>query len=270
MSSILGQALFTVCRKNLISSLRGEYVDFIVSRFTFTIFTIVTALVLYRLKGNQVSSSFIQSTGHNNYLGFIVIGTALYGTTHGILLNVSRTLMTERREGTLEAVLLIPFSRWQFYGGNQLFQFMLTGLDFMLAFFMAALLGVRFHYNLPGVIASLVQIFITLYGLALLISLLMITLKDTFFIQNTIIPVILLIGGYLFPVEVLPVPFKILSEIIPVYKGVYMFRDAVLIGQSIPINREYFLSLVPGLIFLMLGFLMLSNIERKAMENYLS
>jgi ABC-2 type transport system permease protein len=262
--------LFSVCRKNLISSLRGEYVDFIVSRFTFTIFTIATALVLYRLKGNQVSSVFMQSTGHSDYLGFIVIGTALYGTTHGILLNVSRTLMTERREGTLEAVLLIPFSRWKYYGGNQLHQLMLTGLDFVLAVLLASLLGVRFQYNFPGVCAALIQLFLTLYGLALLISLLMISLKDTFFIQNTIIPIILLIGGFLFPVEVLPVPFRILSEIIPVYKGVHMVRESVLLGKSVPLDMVYFYSLIPGVLFLILGFILLPTIERKALEEYLS
>lgn len=262
--------LFSVCRKNLISSLRGEYIDFIISRFTFTLFTIATALVLYRLKGNQVSTSFLQSTGHGDYLGFVIIGTALYGTTHGILLNVSRTLMTERREGTLEAVLIIPFARWKYYGGNQLHQLMLTGLDILLAFFLASVLGVRFNCNVSGLLASLVPLFITLYGLALLISLLMIALKDTFFIQNTIIPIVLLIGGFLFPVEVLPVPLRILSEIIPVYKGVYMVRNSTLLGESVPFDLMYLQSLIPGIVFLVLGFLLLPYIERKALEEYLS
>ena len=262
--------LLSVCRKNFVSSLRGEYIDFVISRFIFTLLTMATALVLYKLKGGQVSTAFLNSTGHTDYLGFMVIGTALYGTTHGILLNVSRTLMTERREGTLEAVLIIPFSRWQYYGGNQLHQLTLTGMDVLLAVLLASILGVEFQSNFLGTVMALIQLFITLYGLALLISLLMISLKDTFFIQNTIIPIILLTGGYLFPVEVLPPYLRIFSEIIPVYKGVYMVRASVLQGQSVGLDWYYLQSLIPGVIFLFTGFLLLPLIERKALEEYLS
>jgi len=77
----------------------------------------------------------------------MIVGTALYGTTLGIILNVSRTLMTERREGTLEAVLIIPFSRFQYYSGNQLHQLLLTFLDAILAIILAAILGVSFNFS---------------------------------------------------------------------------------------------------------------------------
>lgn len=262
--------LLSVCRKNLTSSLRGEYIDFIVSRFTFTLFTMASALVLFHMKGGSVSTSFLKATGHGDYIGYMIAGTALYGTTHGILLNVSRTLMTERREGTLESVLIIPFPRWQYYGGNQLHQLMLTGLDILLALIIAIPLGVHFKVSLPGLIMALFQFFVTLYGLALIISLVMITLRDTFFIQNTIIPIILMIGGYLFPVDVLPFPLKALASIIPVHSGVEMFRGAVLRGVAAPPDLTYILALLPGALFLTGGYLLLPHIERKALENYLS
>ena len=262
--------MFSVCRKNIISSLRGEYVDFVISRFTFTLFTMATAVVLFKIQAGNVSSMFIGVTGNADYLGFMIVGTALYGTTHGILLNVSRTLMTERREGTLEAVLIIPFSRWVYYGGNQLYQLILTAFDTLLAIVLASVLGINFHVNLLNTAASLFQLFITLYGLALLVSLLMISLRDTFFIQNTIIPIVLLTGGYLFPVEALPVPLKVFARFVPVHKGVYGIREAVLQGIPFVPDPEYFISLVPGFVFLAAGFLLLPRIERKAIENYLS
>ncbi|MBI9103080.1 MAG: ABC transporter permease [Spirochaetales bacterium] len=262
--------LFSVCRKNLISSLRGEYVDFIISRFTFTFFTMATGFVLYKLGGGRVSQVFQESTGGNNYLGFMVVGTALYGTTHGILLNVSRTLMTERREGTLDSILMIPFSRWQYYGGNQLNQIILTSLDIILACVLSLILGVQFDLNAAGLAAGFFQFFITLYGLALLLSLLMISLKDTFFIQNTIIPIILLIGGYIFPIEVLPGFLRFLSEIVPIHYGVFLIRSAVLEGGGVVGWAPYLKSLIPGLIFLCMGFGLLPVIERKALEEYLS
>lgn len=232
--------LFHVCRKNFLSSLRGEYVDFVISRFTFTLFAMATALVLYRLNGRTVTEGFAAAAGSDDYLGFMVVGTALYGTTHGILLNVSRTLMTERREGTLEAVLMIPFARWKYYGGNQLHQLILTSLDAVLALILALILGVRFHFNILNIALGLVQLFTTLYGIALLVSLLMITLKDTFFIQNTIIPLILIIGGYLFPVSVLPAPLAMAAKAVPLHRGVEMVREGVLRGyRSILISNTF-------------------------------
>ena len=262
--------LLQVCRKNFISSLRGEYIDFIISRFTFTLFAMATALVLFRLNNGNVTAGFLKATGSSDYLGFMIVGTALYGTTHGILLNVSRTLMTERREGTLEAILMIPFSRLQYYGGNQLHQLFLTSLDLILAIFLSLILGVSFNLSLMTISAGFLQLFITLYGISLVISLIMITLKDTFFIQNTIIPVILIIGAYLFPIEVLPFPLKILSRILPIHFGVEMIRDGVLNGIDFHFSSEYFIKLIPGLFLMICGYFLLPFIERRALEDYLS
>lgn len=262
--------LLDVCRKNLVSSLRGEYVDFLISRFTFTIFSMATAFVLYRLNNSMVTADFLLASGSSDYLGFMIVGTALFGSTQGILLNVSRTLMTERREGTLEAVLLIPFPRWQYYGGNQLHQFMLTALDVLLALILSIVLGVSLHFNLPMILAGAVQLYITLYGLALIISLVMIILKDTFFIQNTIIPIILIVGGYLFPIHVLPGPLRILAGLLSIYRGVTMVRDGVLSGKEFQFTSSYLISLIPGILLLAVGFLLLPYIERRALENYLS
>ena len=262
--------ILSIIKKNLISSLRGEYIDFIISRFTFTIFTIAIATILYKLNNNQVSNSFLQATNGKDYLGFMIVGTALYGTTQGILLNVSRTLMTERREGTLESILLIPFSRLQYYCGNQLFQLSLTFLDIVIAIAVALMLDVSFQINHISVIAGFIQILTTLFGIALLTSLLMISLRDTFFIQNTIIPIILMIGGYIFPITVLPKPLRLLSEIIPLYKGVNLVRSGVLENFVFIPNKTYLFSLFPGFIAILLGFILLPYIERKAIENYLS
>jgi ABC-2 type transport system permease protein len=262
--------ILSVWKKNLISSLRGEYIDFVISRFTFTIFSMATALVLFRLNKGIVSDNFIQASGSSDYLGYLIVGTALYGTTLGILLNVSRTLMTERREGTLESVLMIPFSRWQYYGGNQLHQLMLSVLDALLAAILGLFLGVHFQIAVTMLLAGLIQMFITLYGISLIISLIMIILKDTFFIQNSIIPVILMIGAYLFPINVLPLPLKIMAHILPIHQGVQMVRDGVLNGVPFELSSDYLVSLIPGLFLLIFGYSLLPYIERRTLEDYLS
>lgn len=262
--------LFEVCRKNLISTLRGEYIDFLISRLTFTIISLATGYILFNLNSSSVTNDFIESTGSADYLGFLVIGTALFSTTTGILLNVSRTLMTERREGTLESVLIIPFKRWQYYGGSQLHQFILTGLDAVLAIILASFLGVRFNLNLFSFILGSTQFLITLYGIALITCLIMIYFKDTFFIQNTLLPIILIIGGFLFPVDNLPAPLFTISKFLPISKGLDLIRQGTLLGRYPQLNLELLISFIPGVTLLITGYSLLPTIERRALEDYLS
>lgn len=262
--------LLDVCRKNLISALRGEYLDFLISRLTFTIISFATGYILFNLNNGYVTENFIRSTGSNNYLGFLIIGTALFSTTTGILLNVSRTLMTERREGTLESVLIIPFKRWQYYGGSQLHQFILTGLDLILAIILATTIGVKFNINFPSLLIGVIQFLTTLYGIALITCIAMIYFKDTFFIQNTLLPIVLIIGGYLFPVESLPSPLLTISKVLPINSGIDLIRKGTLLGLPPQINKELILSFAPGLILLIIGYILLPAIERRALEDYLS
>lgn len=262
--------ILEVCRKNFISSLRGEYVDFLIGRITFTIISMATAYILYNLNSGNVSQGFIQATGSSNYLGYMVVGTALYSTTHGILLNVARTLMTERREGTLESVLLIPFQRWKYYSGNQLHQLMVSSLDLILALIIGTMLGVKLNLNITTVTVGLLLFFSSLYGLAMIISLVMIYFKDTFFIQNTLIPIVLVIGGYLFPIDVLPIPLKVLSDLLPIHIALDYIRQGTLSGTDLTITLSTVRYFIPGLVLYICGYLLLPVIERRAIEDYLS
>ena len=165
--------------------------------------------------------------------------------------------MTDKREGILESILLIPFSRLQYYGGNQLHQLMLTGLDVLAGGLIALVIGVEFQIHVQGLCVGILQFFFTLYGLAFLVSLLMISFRDTFFIQNTVIPIILMTGGYIFPVEVLPFPLRIVSFLISVHKGVYLIRDSMLNGGYRDLDWSWSVSFVPGLIFMVIGIILL-------------
>ncbi len=262
--------IFNVFKKNLISALRGEYTDFFISRLTFILFTVATAFILFRLNSGSVSSSFIRDSGISDYRGFIIIGSALYGTTQGILLNVSRTLMTERREGTLECILIIPFKRQQYYIGNQLHQLSLSIIDFMIASVISAFAGIGYNVNICTVLLGLLQILFTLHGLALITSILMITFRDTFIIQNTLLPLMLLSGGYLFTVESLPPPLLLFSRLIPVNYGVKLVRTGLFTAYSMGSFSEYLINLLPAIILITAGYLLLPLVERTALENYLS
>ncbi|MEW6229248.1 MAG: ABC transporter permease [Bacillota bacterium] len=205
----------SVMRKNLISAVRGEYLDFVISRVLFALFTVGSSAILFRLFRGGLAPTFARYAGVESYLGFVIIGTAMYSFTHSIFLNVGRTLMTERREGTLEAVLLAPFSRLRYYAGSLLAQLLLVMVDLAALLALGRLLGVTFSFHLIPFGLGLVLLFLTLLGIAVLVSLVMLYLRDTFFVQNTALPLLLLLGGYIFPIAYLPAPLEALARGLP-------------------------------------------------------
>ncbi|MCG8569058.1 MAG: ABC transporter permease [Spirochaetes bacterium] len=263
--------IYSVFKKNLISALRGEYIDFVISRITFILFTISTSLIVYQIYQQKISPEFQQYTGEQHFLGYIMIGSLLYGITHNVFLNVSRTLMTERRAGTLEAILLCPHTRWQYYVGTQLTQLFLTAIDILIILNFAMILKIPFHIDFSLIIPGFFLLWLTLFGISLLTSLLMIYLKDTFFIQNTILPILLLIGGYLFPIEFLPIWLSTMAKWLSLPQAIIWIKQGFLQGNLYSLDPVLFIiEASKTFIILILSFSLLKRIEINALENYLS
>jgi ABC-2 type transport system permease protein len=256
-----------VFQKNLISALRGEYLDFVISRLTAAIFTIASALVIFEISGGQSSAAFAQYTGSMDYRAFIIIGAALYSITMSIFLNVSRILMTELREGTIEAVFIAPFQRWRYYSGSQLAQMFLTAFDTFLCIVFAMFLRIQIQIHLPTLLIGLILLYLTMFGISCFTSLLMIYLRDTFFIQNTIFPLLILFGGYLFPVQMLPV--ERVLQWFPLQRAVTLIRSSLLLGENSIAPRDLiFLLSAASIAFL--GLKILPRLEKYAIEHHLS
>lgn len=62
----------------------------------------------YYLIRGELDTQFSVFAGSSNYLAYVIIGGALSIFSTSMIMNVSRALMTEWREGTLEALLLSP------------------------------------------------------------------------------------------------------------------------------------------------------------------
>ncbi|QQZ60080.1 hypothetical protein JI735_26565 [Paenibacillus sonchi] len=62
---------------------------------------------VYLIQGD-LDDRFALYAGSGNYLAYAIIGGALNVFSVSMMMNVSRALITEWREGTLEALLLSP------------------------------------------------------------------------------------------------------------------------------------------------------------------
>lgn len=260
-----------VAKKCLVSAARGEYVDFVMSRAAFTLFNVGTALILFSINGARLSRSFLLAAGTSEYLGYILVGSLLYAVTQSVFLNVSRSLMTELRLGTLEACLLAPYPRLSYYAGTQLAQLISTGIDLGIGLLIALLLRIRLSLDILCLFSGFLLLQCFLFGISVLTALLMIRLRDTFFIQNTILPLLIILGGYLFPIEVLPAPLRCIAEFLPLSRAVALIRAGALAGVGpASFDGEFVVALVFSLGMAILGVRLLPRTERGAAERCLS
>lgn len=82
----------------------------------------------YLIRG-QLDSRFAHYAATNNYLAFAMVGGLLNSIAISMMMNVSRALITEWREGTLEVLLLSPPHRGGYLLGTSIQQLSRLGLE---------------------------------------------------------------------------------------------------------------------------------------------
>lgn len=89
---------------------------------------------MYLIKGD-IDSKFAIYSGSDDYLTYVIIGGMLSIFSVSMMMNVSRALITEWREGTLEALLLSPSSRSGYFLGNAVQQLYRSGAELLVVLF---------------------------------------------------------------------------------------------------------------------------------------
>ncbi|GKT24891.1 ABC transporter permease, partial [Aduncisulcus paluster] len=102
-------------------------------------------------------------------------------------LNVSRSLITELREGTLESLMLTPFSRYGYFAGNMLQQTVTSMGEIALAFILCMPFGFSAQgFSLPFFLLSLMASLVAFFGMSMMLGALMLYTRDTYISQNTL------------------------------------------------------------------------------------
>ena len=219
--------------------------------------------------GGRVDNSFTQESGGTNYLGFLAIGLATYMNMTGVLLAVGRSLITEQREGTLDALFLTPVSRIGYTLGYTFYQLLLQVPPTIALFVIAWLSGAQIQVLAPGaVLVNLVMAVIGFYGMSLVLASVMLAIRETFITQNTLTTALYVFSGILFPVGYLPKPLRFLSEGLPSTRILHLLRNAWLYGlgpRDLP--ADYALTAMVALGFLLLGIWLLRHVERLALAD---
>lgn len=255
--------------RDLITQIRAYPMHFFIGNVLTVFYTVLGAYFMYHLMFNgQLNGSFQAFAGTSDYMTYVIIGSLAYALVVRTLLNVSRSLVTELRQGTLESLMMAPFNRMGYFIGNMLEQTVTSLGEVLISMLICFLFGLSLaHINGITFLVSLVITLYTYFGLSLCLGAVMLYTRDTYISQNTLFLFIFLVSGVIFPVDYLPDVLKIMGGMLPVGDSIYCLRASVISGSQlttlIPVYLKMFLM---GTAYLIVGYFSFRKVEQIALE----
>lgn len=247
--------------------------SFIISRITDSIFAILFPLLIYSFVfEHEVSAEFISYVGTTDYISYIVTGQALDILSFATLMNVGRCLITEIREGTLEPFLNSSASRIQYFVGAYLEQFTRSFMEYIIIFLFGFVLGM--HVDLSKIVLCSVIVILSslaFFSVSIALSTVMVYTRDTYLVQNTLMLFMKCVCGVVFPIQYLPYPLRVISNLFPLTPALKLFRECVLLNTPF---QECFLQVIHiavlSVIYFTLGYIGFRHMENQLIEEVLS
>ncbi len=263
------KVLKATIKKELQVRLRAYPVSFMVGCILTSFYTTFGAWMMYHyFFRRQLSENFSSLAGTSDYMSYAIVGSLMYLFVVRTCLNVSRTLMTELWEGTLESLMLAPFKRVSYFLGNMLLQTITTFGETAIAALIGVFFGLRIHdFNLVEFIVAVLLSLYCFFGLSLILGCVMLYTRNTYITQNTLFAAIFLVCGITFPKEYLPYGLRILGGVIPVTDCISLIRASLLGGMTQ--DRFAMLAiraLASGTIYIGIGLPLMKQVERIALE----
>jgi ABC-2 type transport system permease protein len=256
-------------KRNFIVQMRAYPKDFFIGNTLTGIYTVLSAYFMYHLlfKGN-LNSSFKAYAGTGDYMSYVIIGSSMYLFVVRTCLNVSRSLITELREGTLESIMIAPFNRVQYFCGNMLQQTITTSGEIIVTILIGIPFGLKFSgMNITSFLLAFVVSLFAYFSLSMVLAAVMLYFRDTYISQNTLFLLIFLLCGVTFPIKYFPVFVQYISKLIPVTTSLELIRNSTISGMGIMEQSSLFIYVIMlSAIYCVAGFMMLKRIEKIALE----
>lgn len=263
------KVLMGTLKKNLMTRVRAYPVSFFVGNVLTGFYTALGAWMMYHLLfRGKLSAHFVSYANTSDYMSYVIVGSLIYIFIVRTCLNVSRSLITELREGTLESLMLAPFRRGEYFIGNMLVQTVTTSLEVAVSLIIGFFFGLRLdHINLGSFIVLFVIGLYAFFGVSMLLGCIMLYTRDTYISQNTLFAFLFLVCGITFPTEYLPQFLRVISRLIPVTDITQLIRGSVLNGIGLWAYRRTILYvLIISSIYVWVGFKLMKKIEYIALE----
>ena len=255
--------------RNTMVMLRAYPWSFVIGHILSGVYTVLFAYFTYHyVFAGSLDNRFLEYTGSSDYLSYVILGGACYSLAVSTLMNVSRSLITELREGTLDALLLTPSSRKGYFVGNVLQQLMRTIFEFTVILVFGLLFGLTLsHANLWGAVITWLLSTFAFFCQALLLGSLMLRFRDTYITQNTLFVIMAFVSGVTFPQQYLPEWVQPISLIMPLAPATEAFRNSAILGLDLTASTPQLIHLaILSVIYLLIGAWGIRRMEKRVLE----
>ena len=211
-------------------------------------------------------ATFQRTTGLDEYVGYIAVGTMIWMWQNIVLWNVGGSLRNEQMRGTLESNWLSPTWRFSYLLGSSVPQ-----LVSMLMLMVVATLEYIFLFNVNfegSLWLSLLVILAAIpsvYGLGFAFASLVITLKESNAFVFLVRGIVMVFCGITYPIAILPEWMQTVSKWLPQTYIIHGVRTAALSTEGFSaIAFDLQMLVIFGIFWLVIGYLLFNRMERRA------
>lgn len=227
---------------------------------------IFTAKALGGPNGNYIQA-FERLTGTGNYVGYIILGTAMWMWLNITLWDLGFHIREEQMRGTLESNWVCPVSGLSIVVGasfaklaSSLVMLIITAVEFGIIFNVNVLGG-----NIGLMIVSFLLVMPSIYGVGILFASLVIRFKEANAMVFLVRGMVMVFCGITYPIAVLPHWMGGVAEWIPLTYTIRDLRAAVLQNASFAdVSSDLWKMVVFAVVLPILGCASFLYTERRA------
>lgn len=168
------------------------------------------------------------------YFSYVAVGVVVLRMVQTALTSFATKLSTEQTTGTFETLLAEPISPTIVVLGTASFELLRAVVTGGFTLLVAALFGLRFEVGvgsllglvvgLPALVATFAAVGVTLGAFAVLV-------KQVTALLGLATAALGLLAGAYFPIDLLPLPLRIVADLLPFTWGIDVLRAALLRGE---------------------------------------
>lgn len=208
---------------------------------------------------------FLQSTGIEDFTGYIVVGATIWMWQNVVLWNVGGGLRQEQIFGTLESNWMTPTWRFSYLLGNGVSQMaMMVVMLTLAAVEFNLFLGVQYNGSLWLVLLTILLAVLPIYGIGFVFASLVIYAKEANAFVFLVRGIVMVFAGVTYPVSITPMWMQTVSKWIPQSYIMSAFRKAALGGADFNALKGEFTAIIGfGIFWLITGYLTFKWMEKK-------
>ena len=229
---------------------------------------ILTARALSGTNGTGLAT-FQRTTGLDEYVGYIAVGTMIWMWQNIVLWQVGGSLRNEQMRGTLESNWLSPTWRFSYLLGASVPQLvsmlMLMGVAALEYVF---LFNVKFEGSLWLTLLVILFAVPSVYGLGFAFASLVITLKESNAFVFLVRGIVMVFCGITYPIAILPDWMQTVSKWLPQTYIIHGVRTAALSSDGLSaVAYDLQMLAIFGVLWIVIGYSLFNRMERRARKS---